>query len=131
MSLFKTKEPLKNPFNSLRHPEVLYAPNGKFWPLSFPPSKKLNAHELFYILTFNKLQNPQQGQEIFLFSKMFQSNSRACPPTLMFHVYQGLILQRKSSWGAWPTTHLHLMLRLRISGDNFSSAIRFYSMVHN
>jgi len=40
MSLFQTTEPLKGPFNLLLHPEVLYAPNGKFWPLSFPSSKK-------------------------------------------------------------------------------------------
>lgn len=71
------------------------------------------------------------GTRDFLFSKSFQNNCRACPPTLMFHGYQGLILQGKSTWSAWLTIHLHLMIRLRMTGDNFSSAICLYSMVHN
>ena len=54
-----------------------------------------------------KNHGSQLGQEIFLFSKSFQNNYKVCQSNFMFHGYQELILQGKSTWGVWLTTHHH------------------------
>jgi hypothetical protein len=56
----------------------------------------------------------QKGQEIFTFARTTQTGSGAHPASQS--ISTGVLSRRQNGWGLKLTTHIRLMLKLRISG---------------
>jgi hypothetical protein len=74
--------------------------------------------------------DPQQGQEIFLFSTAFRPALGPTHPPIQW-VLGELSMEVKWGWGMELTAHLHLVPRSRMAELYFHSPIRLHGVVLN